>query len=136
MLLWLSALLRLISCSVGNVWYCVTGIRLSLQYAALKGGYNAISCILSCYTVKSWIVMRCVRTQRPLKMRCYVRPRPGRSAKTVLLFTFLLIFNFSFCTHNVGNDHLRKSTLLDIGNRFTNLVQDTLSPNPNPIVAS
>ncbi len=25
-----------------------------------------------------------------------------------------------------------KSTLLDIGNRFTNLVQDTLSPNPNP----
>ncbi len=36
---------------------CVTGIYLSLQYAALKGGYNAISCILSFYTIKSWIAM-------------------------------------------------------------------------------
>ncbi len=27
--------------------------------------------------------------------------RPGRSAKTMLLFTFLLIFDFYFYTHNV-----------------------------------
>ncbi len=38
--------------------------------------------------------------------------RPGRSAKTVLLFTFLLIFKFSFCTHNVGTDHLRQKYTL------------------------
>ncbi len=59
--------------------------------------------------------------------------RPCCSAKTVFLFTFLLTFDFSFYTHNVCTDHLRQSTLLDIGNRFTNLVQDTLSPNPNPL---
>ncbi len=33
---------------------------------------------------------------------------PGRSAKTMLLFTFLLAFDFSFYTHNVGTDHLRQ----------------------------
>ncbi len=59
--------------------------------------------------------------------------RPGRSAKTVLLFTFLLTFDFSFYTHITSAlITYDKSTLLDIGNRFTNLVQDTLSPNPNP----
>ncbi len=34
--------------------------------------------------------------------------RPGRFAKTVLLFTFLLTFDFSFYTHNVCTDHLRQ----------------------------
>ncbi len=34
--------------------------------------------------------------------------RPGRSAKTVFLFTFLLTFDFSFYTHNVCTDHLRQ----------------------------
>ncbi len=32
--------------------------------------------------------------------------RPGRSAKTMLLFTFLLTFDFYFYTHNIGTDHL------------------------------
>ncbi len=58
--------------------------------------------------------------------------RPGRSAKTVLLFTFLLIFNSLFAHITSALITYDKSTLLDIGNRFTNLVQDTLSPNPNP----
>ncbi len=31
---------------------------------------------------------------------------PGRSAKTMLLFTFLLTFDFYFYTHNIGTDHL------------------------------
>ncbi len=38
--------------------------------------------------------------------------RPGRSAKTVLLFTFLLTFDFSFYTHNVCTDHLRQKYTL------------------------
>ncbi len=38
--------------------------------------------------------------------------RPGRSAKTMLLFTFLLTFDFYFYTHNIGTDHLwQKCTL-------------------------
>ncbi len=65
MLLWLSELLRLISCSVGNARYCVTGIRLSLQYAALKGGYNAISYILSYLHCKELDCYARARTQRP-----------------------------------------------------------------------
>ncbi len=38
--------------------------------------------------------------------------RPGRSAKTMLLFTFLLTFDFYFYTHNVGTDHLRQKYTL------------------------
>ncbi len=57
--------------------------------------------------------------------------RPGRSAKTMLLFTFLLTFDFYFYTHNVGTDHLRQKYTLGHWKRFTNLVQDTLSPNPS-----
>ncbi len=40
--------------------------------------------------------------------RCLFGCRPGRSAKIVLLFTFLLTFAFSFYTHNVCTDHLRQ----------------------------
>ncbi len=71
MLLWLSALLRLISCSVGNVWYCVTGIRLSLQYAALKGGYNAISCI-ELFTLLR-VGLLCVRAHSATRARAAQR---------------------------------------------------------------
>ncbi len=58
--------------------------------------------------------------------------RPGRSAKTVLLFTFYLFLISLFAHITSALITYDKSTLLDIGNRFTNLVQDTLSPNPNP----
>ncbi len=47
-----------------------------------------------------------------------------------LLFYLLLISLFTHITSALIT--YNKSTLLDIGNRFTNLVQDTLSPNPNP----
>ncbi len=47
-----------------------------------------------------------------------------------LLFYLLLISLFTHITSALIT--YDKSTLLDIGNRFTNLVQDTLSPNPNP----
>ncbi len=47
-----------------------------------------------------------------------------------LLFYLLLISIFTHITTALIT--YDKSTLLDIGNRFTNLVQDTLSPNPNP----
>ncbi len=40
--------------------------------------------------------------------------RPGRSAKTVLLLTFLLTFDFSFYTHNVCTDHLRQRYTLGL----------------------
>ncbi len=56
---------------------------------------------------------------------------PGRSAKTMLLFTFLLTFDFYFTHITSALITYDKSALLDIGNRFTNLVQDTLSPNPS-----
>ncbi len=57
--------------------------------------------------------------------------RPGRSAKTMLLFTFLLTLISIFTHITSALITYDKSTLLDIGNRFTNLVQDTLSPNPS-----
>ncbi len=47
-----------------------------------------------------------------------------------LLFYLFLISLFAHITSALIT--YDKSTLLDIGNRFTNLVQDTLSPNPNP----
>ncbi len=47
-----------------------------------------------------------------------------------LLFYLLLISLFTHITSALIT--YDKSTLLDIGNRFINLVQDTLSPNPNP----
>ncbi len=47
-----------------------------------------------------------------------------------LLFYLLLISLFTHITSALIT--YDKSTLLDIGNRFTNLVQGTLSPNPNP----
>ncbi len=47
-----------------------------------------------------------------------------------LLFYLLLISLFTHITSALIT--YDKGTLLDIGNRFTNLVQDTLSPNPNP----
>ncbi len=46
-----------------------------------------------------------------------------------LLFYLLLISLFTHITSALIT--YDKSTLLDIGNRFTNLVQDTLSPNPS-----
>ncbi len=46
--------------------------------------------------------------------------RPGRSAKIVLLFTFLLTFAFYFYTHNVCTDHLRQRNTLS---------PNSLSPN-------
>ncbi len=46
-----------------------------------------------------------------------------------LLFYLLLISIFTHITSALIT--YDKSTLLDIGNRFTNLVQDTLSPNPS-----
>ncbi len=46
-----------------------------------------------------------------------------------LLFYLLLISIFTHITTALIT--YDKSTLLDIGNRFTNLVQDTLSPNPS-----
>ncbi len=55
--------------------------------------------------------------------------RPGCSAKTVLLFTFYLLLISLFTHITSALITYDKSTLLDIGNRFTNLVQDTLSPN-------
>ncbi len=58
--------------------------------------------------------------------------RSDSSAQIVLLFTFWRIFTFSFYTHNVCTIYLRnKRTLLDIGHRYTNLLQDTLSTNPS-----
>ncbi len=48
-----------------------------------------------------------------------------------LLFYLLLISLFTHTTSALIT--YDKSKLLDIGNRFTNLVQDTLSPNPNPL---
>ncbi len=57
--------------------------------------------------------------------------RPGRSAKTVLLFTFYLLLISLFTHITSALITYDKGTLLDIGNRFTNLVQDTLSPNPS-----
>ncbi len=53
------------SCLVGNVLSVLLAASLSLQYAALKGEYNAISCILSCYTIKSWFVMRAHALSNP-----------------------------------------------------------------------
>ncbi len=38
--------------------------------------------------------------------------RPGRSAKTMLLLTFLLTFDFYFYTYNDGTDHLRQKYTL------------------------
>ncbi len=46
-----------------------------------------------------------------------------------LLFYLLLISIFTHITSALIT--YDKSALLDIGNRFTNLVQDTLSPNPS-----
>ncbi len=46
-----------------------------------------------------------------------------------LLFYLLLISLFTHITSALIT--YDKGTLLDIGNRFTNLVQDTLSPNPS-----
>ncbi len=58
--------------------------------------------------------------------------RPGRSARLCFYLLFYLLW-FLFFTHITSAlITYDKSTLLDIGNRFTNLVQDTLSPNPNP----
>ncbi len=46
---------------VGNVRYCVTCIRLLLQYPALKWGYKTCHAFWVVYTAKSWIVMCSVR---------------------------------------------------------------------------
>ncbi len=54
--------------------------------------------------------------------------RPGRLC-FYLLFYLLLIYLFTHITSALIT--YDKGTLLDIGNRFTNLVQDTLSPNPS-----
>ncbi len=60
---------------------------------------------------------------------CSVDVKDG-SAQFVLLYTFLRIFTFSFYTHNVCIIYIRQRTLLDIGHRCTNLLQDTLSTDP------
>ncbi len=57
--------------------------------------------------------------------------RPGRSAKIVLLFTFLLTLLSLFTHITSALITYDKGTLFDIGNRFTNLVQYTLSLNPS-----
>ncbi len=56
---------------------------------------------------------------------------PGRSVKIVLLFTFLLTFAFFFTHITSAMITYDKGTFLDIGHRYTNLLQDTLSLNPS-----
>ncbi len=58
-----------------------------------------------------------------------VQVAPLRLCSYLLFYLFLISLFAHITSALITYD---KSTLLDIGNRFTNLVQDTLSPNPNP----
>ncbi len=67
-------------------------------------------------------------TKMALLCSAAVRAAPLRLC-FYLLFYLLLISIFTHITSALIT--YDKSALLDIGNRFTNLVQDTLSPNPS-----
>ncbi len=77
-----------------------------------------------------WVVARRVRHKFKMALLCSaaIRAAPLRLC-FYLLFYLLLISIFTHITSALIT--YDKSALLDIGNRFTNLVQDTLSPNPS-----
>ncbi len=91
-------------------------------------------CRRSRISLSSLFCWRCmgdgVRTKTKMALLCSaaVRAAPLRLC-FYLLFYLLLISIFTHITSALIT--YDKSALLDIGNRFTNLVQDTLSPNPS-----
>ncbi len=68
-------------------------------------------------------------TKMALLCSAAVQVAPLRLCFYLLFYLFLISLFAHITSALITYD---KSTLLDIGNRFTNLVQDTLSPNPNP----
>ncbi len=75
--------------------------------------------------------MRQINQETKMALLCSaaVQVAPLRLCSYLLFYLFLISLFAHITSALITYD---KSTLLDIGNRFTNLVQDTLSPNPNP----
>ncbi len=100
-------------------------------YAAAPGEQLGVQCLAQGHLsrgIEGGIERDRGITKMALLCSAAVRVAPLRLC-FYLLFYLLLISIFTHITSALIT--YDKSTLLDIGNRFTNLVQDTLSPNPS-----